>query len=106
MTTRTTKKRTKKPGVTPYKLLVTLLYGHHKWLERDGGKVRFPCAIMSKHLKVPACRVQDYLYLLQDWGLLESVRWNRYWATIQISVPVDMEYRECDDNIGEVVDVQ
>lgn len=88
-------------GVTPYKLMLTLMYGHHKWIERDQDKIRFPNAIMAKHLKVGVARIQEYLYLLEDWDIIGTVRVNKYWTTVSIIPPVNMVH-----NMGETIDVR
>lgn len=97
-------------GIGPYKLLMTLMYGQHKWIEREKGTVRVPCAKLASHFNTSASRIQERLYLLEDWGCLNHVRWNRCWTTLQINPPVGMAYVvdniECDNNIGDIVDVR
>lgn len=88
-------------GIGPYKLLVTMLYGKHKWIERDGPTVRLPVPRLANHMRIRAGRLREYTYLLEDWGVVASVRWNPYWVTITLLAPEGAEYR-----IGETYDGQ
>lgn len=79
-------------GLKPYKLALTLLYGQHKWIERSETQIRIPVSRAASHFKLRAARLQEYLYLLEDWGILTSVKWNQYWATIEVQVPQGMSF--------------
>lgn len=108
MSTKTTKTKARGDGIGAYKLLLLLMYGDHKWIERDGANIRIPCAKLASHFRTSANRIQDRLYLLEDMQCLNMVRWNRYWATVQVRPPKNMGYMiECDNNMDfEVIDVK
>lgn len=79
-------------GIRPYRLGFILLYGQHKWIERDRGYIRFPMTAMAKHMKMPRKYIPTQLEHLQRWGIIQSFRCHKYTATIQITVPQGMSY--------------
>ena len=79
-------------GIGPYKIFVTMLYGQHKWIERDGSSVRLPISKAATYMRTRANRIIGYLMLLEDWGLVESVKINEFWATIQLRTPLGMSW--------------
>lgn len=84
----------KKPRspVGPYKLLMVILFGKFKWVERDGAMVRIPLARLAGHMKTRSGRIQEYLYLLEDWGLVSNLRWNPYWFSVTPETPQNMAW--------------
>ena len=90
-----------------YKLLLTLMYGQHKWIERDNNYVRIPCAKIATHMRTRPVRIQKFLYLLEDWGVVDHISWNKYWATIRIIPPLGMRFIiNIGQDITETIDVQ
>lgn len=60
------------------------MYGKHKWLARSDYVVTCPTAIMANTMQTRAARLQQYLYDLEDWGLVESVQWHPNWFQVQL----------------------
>jgi len=77
-------------AIASYRMLLIFLYGKHSWIERDGTKCRIPVQNLAKHLKIPAKRVKEYLYRLEDMGFIHMVRWNKLWITIRPITPEGM----------------
>ena len=82
----------KKTPVRPYKLMMVLLYGQHKWIERDGATIRVPNARCATHMRTRANKIREYLYELENWGFIDKVRWNPYWFSITPRMPVGMAW--------------
>lgn len=76
----------------PYRLLVTLLYGKMKWLARSDYNVTAPTARLSSHLKTRAGRLRQYVYDLEDMGLVRSAKFNPNWVQVQLRVPEGMDW--------------
>ena len=78
--------------ISTYKLALTLLFGQHSWIERDGTKTRIPVPRLATHFRTRPPRIREQLYILENWGVLTSVQWNQYYVTIQVTVPVNMGF--------------
>lgn len=89
-----------KPITAPYKLMMILLYGQHKWIDRNGPITVLPVATAAKHMRTRANRINEYLTQLETWGFL-SFTWYKHFAKITIETPVGMAY-----DLGEIVDVE
>lgn len=89
--------------IVPYRIAMTLLYGKHRWIERDGPNIRIPVARAAAHFKVRAGKLREHLYTLENWGFIWAMRWNSSWATIQMSPPAQSEFGG--DMDGDVIDV-
>jgi len=82
------------------KLAILLMYGQHKWLERTGPTLRLPNARLAGHFRTRAGRIREYLYELEDMGIIAQLRWNPHWTTLVIQPPINMAH-----NVGDVIDV-
>lgn len=96
----TSKGRPKGTRLGPYRLLATMLYGQHVWLTREGGTVRAPISRLATHMRTRANRIQEYLYELEDMGLIDTMRWNPHWCTVYLRCPENMAVIR-----GDVIDV-
>jgi hypothetical protein len=88
----------KKTATSAYRLGFTILYGVHRWLDRTDTKLRIPNAKMAKHMRLSAQRLRNAYYQLEDWGILESVRWNKYYTTVIIRPPLGMISKKSDQS--------
>lgn len=84
----------------PLKLALLLLYGQHKWLERTGPTLRMPNVRLAGHFRTRTGRMREYLYELENMGIITHLRWNKAYTTCQVAAPVGMEF-----SVGESIDV-
>ena len=85
--------RPKNTRILPYRLLCILLYGKMDWLARDGYAVTAPVGVLANCLKTRPHRLQEYVYALEDWGLVETARYNPHWVQVQLKTPVGMQWK-------------
>lgn len=83
--------RNKRPRVAPYKLLMLILYGQHKWITRAGGMATFPVPMLAKNLRTRAHRVQEYMEILHSQGFIDY-QWHKHIVNVKITPPVGMAF--------------
>lgn len=83
--------RPKISAVLPYKLLVIVLYGRFKWVNRDPlGVTRLPTARLCSYLRTDTQRLREAMESLDDWGVITRWKWWGHYIEIVPEVPQGM----------------
>ena len=79
-----------KAGIKTYRLLAILLYGKHKWIDRKQDLLVIPNSSLTTHMKISAQELKQFLYQLENLGMIYDVRWSRNWLGCRMTTPENM----------------
>ena len=78
--------------LSPYRLLVAILYSHDDAVERELPLVVCSTDAICKRLKVTPRLCQENLVWLEENGLIRDFKWHSHYFTVNIIYPVGMLY--------------
>ena len=104
--------RPTKDSLLPYKLLVIILYGRFKWIDRsEAGVVRIVSPLACHHMNVRRRMLYAAIETLDDWGIIKECKKTKYSLRVTPEVPKGMAINisemtvESDEDVGVHLDV-
>lgn len=85
--------RPTKDSMLPYKMLIIILYGRFKWVDRDpSGIVRVSIPMACYHMNIRRKRLYRTLEELDDWGLIDKWEGKLHVLRVQPVIPIGMAF--------------
>jgi len=79
-----------KAGIKTYRLMAVLLYGKFKWIDRKQELLIVPMTKITSHMKITSPDLQQFLYQLENMGMVYDVRWSKNWFGCRLTTPESM----------------
>lgn len=86
----------------PHRILISLLYGRHRFLTRHpSGAITVPIAPLAGSVRSRSDRVKEAFHKLDEMGLLDQFQWHGHYAIVRPKAPLGYMWTMP----GEVIDI-
>lgn len=104
--------RPSKESLLPYRVLVILLYGRFRWVDRgDDGVIVIAAPLACHYLQVRRRWLYAAIETLDNWGLIRTFKGGKYYLRVEPAIPKGMAISisgrvvEAEEDTGNALDV-